>query len=92
MIKNVAANVPMIGLRKGAEALSIGVQKALTASGVMDEAARTRGWATKEQRQLARDYYNANKADINGQSNKLFKVGFPFYAERKAHCIQGRRG
>lgn len=62
MIKNGASNVPMGALRKGAETLSIGVQKALTASGVMDEAARTRGWATKEQRQLARDYYNAGGA------------------------------
>lgn len=69
-IKNVASNVPMIGLRKGAETLSIGIQSALTKTGLMKEADRTRGWASKEQRQLARDYYEANKADINGQSNK----------------------
>ncbi len=69
-IKNVASNVPMIGLRKGAETLSIGIQSALTKTGLMKEADRTRGWASREQRQLARDYYEANKADINGQSNK----------------------
>lgn len=69
-IKNVASNVPMVGLRKGAETLSIGIQSALTKTGLMKEADRTRGWASKEQRQLARDYYEANKADINGQSNK----------------------
>lgn len=69
-IKNIASNVPMIGLRKGAETLSIGIQSALTKTGRMKEADRTRGWASKEQRQLARDYYEANKADINGQSNK----------------------
>lgn len=69
-IKNVVSNVPMVGLRKGAETLSIGIQSALTKTGLMKEADRTRGWASKEQRQLARDYYEANKADINGQSNK----------------------
>lgn len=69
-IKNFVSNVPMVGLRKGAEALSIGIQSALTKTGRMKEADRTRGWASKEQRQLARDYYEANKADINGQSNK----------------------
>ncbi len=69
-IKNVVSNVPMVGLRKGAETLSIGIQSALTKTGRMKEADRTRGWASREQRQLARDYYEANKADINGQSNK----------------------
>lgn len=69
-IKNFVSNVPMVGLRKGAETLSIGIQSALTKTGRMKEADRTRGWASKEQRQLARDYYEANKADINGQSNK----------------------
>lgn len=69
-IKNVASNVPMVGLRKGAETLSIGIQSVLTKTGRMKEADRTRGWASKEQRQLAKDYYEANKADINGQSNK----------------------
>lgn len=69
-IKNFVSNVPMVGLRKGAETLSIGIQSALTKTGLMKEAGRTRGWASKEQRQLARDYYEANKADINGQSNK----------------------
>lgn len=69
-IKNFVSNVPMVGLRKGAEALSIGIQSALTKTGRMKEADRTRGWASNEQRQLARTYYEANKADINGQSNK----------------------
>lgn len=69
-IKNVASNVPMVGLRKGAETLSIGIQSALTKTGLMKEADRTRGRASREQRQLARDYYEANKAEINGQSNK----------------------
>ena len=69
-IKNFVSNVPMVGLRKGAETLSIGIQSALTKTGRMKEADRTRGWASREQRQLARDYYEANKADINGQSNK----------------------
>lgn len=69
-IKNVVSNIPMVGLRKGAETLSIGIQSALTKTGRMKEADRTRGWASREQRQLARDYYEANKADINGQSNK----------------------
>lgn len=69
-IKNIASNTPMLGLRKGAETLSIGIQSALTKTGFMDKTDRTRGWASKEQRQLARDYYEANKADINGQSNK----------------------
>lgn len=69
-IKNFISNVPMVGLRKGAETLSIGIQSALTKTGRMKEADRTRGWASKEQRQLARDYYEANKADINGQANK----------------------
>lgn len=69
-IKNIASNVPMVGLRKGAETLSIGIQSALTKIGLMKEADRTRGRASKEQRQLARDYYEANKAEINGQSNK----------------------
>lgn len=69
-IKNIVSNVPMVGLRKGAETLSIGIQSALTKTGLMEEADRTRAWASKEQRQMARDYYDANKADINGQSNK----------------------
>lgn len=69
-IKNIASNAPMLGLRKGAETLSIGIQSALTKTGFMDKTDRTRGWASKEQRQLAKDYYEANKADINGQSNK----------------------
>lgn len=69
-IKNIASNVPMIGLRKSAETLSMGIQSALTKTGFMNKADRTRGWASKEQRQLAKDYYEANKADINGQSNK----------------------
>lgn len=69
-IKNVASNVPMVGLRKGAETLSIGIQSALTKIGLMKEADRTRGWASKEQRQFAQAYYEANKAEINGQSNK----------------------
>lgn len=69
-IKNIASNVPMVGLRKGAETLSIGIQSALTRMGLMEKADRTRAWASKEQRQMARDYYDANKADINGQSNK----------------------
>lgn len=69
-IKNIASNVPMIGLRKGAETLSIGIQSVLTKTGFMDKTDRTRGWASREQRQLAKDYYEANKADINGQSNK----------------------
>lgn len=69
-IKNIASNAPMVGLRKGAETLSIGIQSALTKTGRMKEADRTRGWASKEQRQFAQAYYEANKAEINGQSNK----------------------
>ena len=69
-IKNIVSNAPMVGLRKGAETLSIGIQSALTKTGLMEEADRTRAWASKEQRQMARDYYDANKDDINGQSNK----------------------
>lgn len=69
-IKNIASNAPMLGLRKGAETLSIGIQSALTKTGRMKEADRTRGWASKEQRQFAQAYYEANKAEINGQSNK----------------------
>lgn len=69
-IKNFASNVPMVGLRKGAEALSSGIQSALVKMGKMDASERTRGRATKEQRQLARDFYDANKGDITGQSNK----------------------
>ncbi len=70
MIKNVVSNVPMVGLRKGAETLSIGIQSALTKMGAMDSSKRTRGIASKEQKQLASDFYEANKGDINGQSNK----------------------
>lgn len=70
MIKNVVSNVPMVGLRKGAETLSIGIQSALTKMGAMDSSERTRGMASKEQKQLASDFYEANKGDINGQSNK----------------------
>ena len=69
-IKNFASNVPMVGLRKGAEALSSGIQSALVKMGKMDASERTRGRATKEQRQLARDFYDANKGDITKQSNK----------------------
>lgn len=70
MIKNVVSNVPMVGLRKGAEKLSIGIQSALTKMGAMDSSKRTRGMASKAQKQLANDFYEANKGDINGQSNK----------------------
>lgn len=70
MIKNVVSNVPMVGLRKGAETLSIGIQSALTKMGAMDSSKRTRGMASKAQKQLANDFYEANKGDINGQSNK----------------------
>lgn len=70
MIKNVVSNVPMVGLRKGAETLSIGIQSALTKVGAMDSSKRTRGMASKAQKQLANDFYEANKGDINGQSNK----------------------
>ena len=70
MIKNVISNVPMVGLRKGAETLSIGIQSALTKMGAMDSSKRTRGMASKAQKQLANDFYEANKGDINGQSNK----------------------
>lgn len=69
-IKNFVSNVPMVGLRKGAETLSIGIQSALTKTGLMKEADRTRGRASKEQRQFAKDYYETHKAEINGQSNK----------------------
>ena len=70
MIKNVVSNIPMVGLRKGAETLSIGIQSALTKMGAMDSSKRTRGMASKAQKQLASDFYEANKGDINGQSNK----------------------
>ncbi len=70
MIKNVVSNVPMVGLRKGAETLSIGIQSALTKMGAMDSSKRTRGMVSKAQKQLANDFYEANKGDINGQSNK----------------------
>lgn len=70
MMKNVVSNVPMVGLRKGAETLSIGIQSALTKMGAMDSSKRTRGMASKAQKQLANDFYEANKGDINGQSNK----------------------
>lgn len=70
MIKSVVSNVPMVGLRKGAETLSIGIQSALTKMGAMDSSKRTRGMASKAQKQLANDFYEANKGDINGQSNK----------------------
>lgn len=69
-VKNFASNVPMVGLRKGAEALSSGIQSALVKMGKMDASERTRGRATKEQRQLARDFYDTSKGDILRQSNK----------------------
>ena len=64
IIKNTVGNVPMKFLRKGAENLSAAIQKALP----QDQ--RTRGFASAEQKGLAREYYTEHKKDILRQGNR----------------------
>lgn len=70
-IKNVAANVPMIGLRKGAETLSGAIQDALVKTGAMDKAEQTRTLKVgKEYRDAAKNYFAENKDSILSEGNK----------------------
>ncbi len=64
LIKNVVSNVPMKGLRKGAENLSAAIQKALPPE------MRTRGFASDEQKVLAREYYTEHEKEILEQGDR----------------------
>ena len=70
-IKNIAANVPMMGMRKVSEKLSGAIQDGLTAVGWMDKAEQTRtSYVSDAKKELARRVYDEVKDDIKGQSNK----------------------
>lgn len=70
-IKNVAANIPMIGMRKVSEKLSGAIQDGLTAVGWMDKAEQTRTSNVSDaKKELARRVYDEVKDDIKGKSNK----------------------
>ena len=64
LIKNVVSNVPMKALRKGAENLSAAIQKALPPD------LRTRGFASDEQKVLAREYYTEHEKEILEQGDR----------------------
>ena len=70
-IKNIAANIPMEGMRKVSEKLSGAIQDGLTAVGWMDKAEQTRtSYVSDAKKELARRVYDEVKDDIKGQSNK----------------------
>lgn len=70
-IKNIAANIPMMGMRKVSEKLSGAIQDGLTAVGWMDKAEQTRtSYVSDAKKELARRVYDEVKDDIKGQSNK----------------------
>ena len=70
-IKNIAANIPMVGMRKVSEKLSGAIQDGLTAVGWMDKAEQTRtSHVSDAKKELARRVYDEVKDDIKGQSNK----------------------
>lgn len=70
-IKNIAANIPMMGMRKVSEKLSGAIQDGLTAAGWMDKAEQTRtSHVSDAKKELARRVYDEVKDDIKGQSNK----------------------
>ena len=70
-IKNIAANIPMMGMRKVSENLSGAIQDGLTAVGWMDKAEQTRtSYVSDAKKELARRVYDEVKDDIKGQSNK----------------------
>lgn len=70
-IKNIAANIPMMGMRKVSEKLSGAIQDGLTAAGWMDKAEQTRtSYVSDAKKELARRVYDEVKDDIKGQSNK----------------------
>ncbi len=64
LIKNVVSNVPMKGLRKGAENLSAAIQRALPSE------LRTRGFASDEQKVIAREYYTEHEKEILEQGDR----------------------
>ena len=69
--KNIAANIPMVGMRKVSETLSGAIQDGLTAAGWMDKAEQTRtSHVSDAKKELARRVYDEVKDDIKGQSNK----------------------
>ena len=69
--KNIAANIPMVGMRKVSEKLSGAIQDGLTAVGWMDKAEQTRtSYVSDAKKELARRVYDEVKDDIKGQSNK----------------------
>lgn len=69
--KNIAANIPMMGMRKVSEKLSGAIQDGLTAVGWMDKAEQTRtSYVSDAKKELARRVYDEVKDDIKGQSNK----------------------
>lgn len=69
--KNIAANIPMMGMRKVSEKLSGAIQDGLTAVGWMDKAEQTRtSYVSDAKKELARRVYDEVKDDIEGQSNK----------------------
>lgn len=69
-VKNVLGNVPLAIERKGADALSAALQNLAVKAGVINEADRTRAIASKGSRDLAEQYYTANRAEIEGSGNK----------------------
>lgn len=70
-IKNISANIPMMGMRKVSEKLSGAIQDGLTAVGWMDKAEQTRtSHVNDAKKELARRVYDEVKDDIKGQSNK----------------------
>lgn len=70
MIKNVAGNVPMVGVRKLSEGISAAIQNQLVKSGKMDASEQTRGLATQAERDMAKAYWESHSADILRQGNK----------------------
>lgn len=70
-IKNVASNVPMAAMRKGAETLSGAIQDKLVKSGKMDASEQTRTLKVpKETREMAKEVYSQVKDSLSGASDK----------------------
>lgn len=70
-IKNVAANAPMVLMRKTAEKLSGAIQDQLVKHGKLDKAEQTRtAKVSKESRTLAKEVYKDVASDLKGQTNK----------------------
>ena len=70
-VRNFAANVPTIPMRIMKDRLSGAIQGAFTKAGLMKQEDRTRtAFISKESRNVAREYFKANKGEIQSMGEK----------------------